>query len=185
LPGEGNGLTRDEKATNLVMNYSTILVFAFEDAFANLASAMSEALVKGTAAMSEALGEGLGGTKDGPKPGKKATEGLAGRVKTGTSKQVREAFSEMREKARGEIRLDDESLKELIRAPAFDRGIEIVRRYEFGLPKLTERLGDADFAAYVALYKKSDPQFTKMSAELSEWRESLPNPKKTRRIGSS
>ncbi len=158
------------------MNYSMILVAVFEDVFANLASSMSEALVRGSAAMAGAMEEGLGGTPHGKESDKTATESLSKQVKAQTSTEVKKAFAEMREKARSEIRLDDKSLKELIRAPAFDKGIEIVERYEFGLPKLTERLSDEDFVAYLAFFKKSDPKLVKMSEELAEWRKSVPNP---------
>ncbi len=171
-----SGPTRDEKATNLVMNYSMVLMFAFEDAFASIASTMSEALVKGSTVMAEAIGEGLGGTPHEDESEAHAEE-LAKQAKAQTSKKVKETFAEMRKKARSEIRLDDESLKELIRTPAFDEGIAIVERHEFGLPRLTERLSDEDFASYIALMKRSDPGFVKMSEELSEWRKSVPDPK--------
>ncbi len=167
-------MTRDEKAANLVLNYSMILVAMFEDAFASLASSMSEALVKGTAAMAEAMEEGMGGT---PRESDRAKAEKTGKqAKVRTSAEVKKAFAEMREKARNEIRLDDKSLKELIRDPAFDKGIEIVGKYDFGLPKLTERLSDEDFIAYVALFKKSGPDVVRMSEELGEWRKTVPDP---------
>ncbi|MDA4125456.1 MAG: hypothetical protein OK438_08460 [Thaumarchaeota archaeon] len=169
-------LTRDEKAANLVLNYSMILVAVFEHMFANIASSMSEALVKGSAAMAEAMEEGLGGPPHG-KEDRAAAESLSEQAKTRTSAEVKKAFAEMREKARSEIRLDDKSLKKLIRDLAFDKGIEIVERYELGLPKLTERLSDEDFVAYLGLFKNSDPRLVKISEELTEWRKSVPDPR--------
>ncbi len=180
LSGKKGSPTRDEKAENLVLNYSMILMSAFEDAFVKLASTMSEALVKRSEAMAEATGASLGGTPGGTARGKTKTEGLAGQARAKTSKSVKEAFAEMKAKARSEIPLDDGSLKEFMKAPAFDEGIKIVERYEFGLPKLTERLSDEEFVAYPALFNQSDPEFVKMSKELSEWQKSVPAPKRRR-----
>jgi hypothetical protein len=172
LPAENEAITRDEKAKNLVLNYSMIMMGLFEDVFAGLASKMSEAMVAGAAAISESLAPGAPTNKAEPEGGE--GQGPQAKVEAEVSNGVKKMFSEMRREAAAEMSAGGDSFKEFLRDPRLDKGISIVEAYEFGLPKLTEPLRDEDIAAYLTLLGKEDARMVKMFRELSEWQKSMP-----------
>jgi len=167
-------LTRDEKAENLVLNYSMIMMALFEGTFETLASKMSEAVVAGATAMSEALADGTGPEKGAVKPppnvGPEVTEG------------VEQMFSKMRSEVRDRMSAGDETFEKFLKDPRFAKGIKIAEGYEFGLPKLTEPLSDGDIAAYLTLVGKQDRKLGKMLHELGEWQSTMPRLSKDERL---
>ena len=70
-------------------------------------------------------------------------------------------------------------LKPFLVDAAFDAGPEIIEKYSFNLPKLTEQLDDTSLAQYTLLLVSEDPQFTTMCQELTRSMNSLPNLKGT------
>jgi hypothetical protein len=66
--------------------------------------------------------------------------------------------------------------KQYISSPAFDRGIEIVEAYDFGRPRLTEKLSDEALASYVFLVQSGNTEIGRMFKELAEWQSGLPEP---------
>jgi hypothetical protein len=172
---QGAGPTRDEKLENLIMNHSMIFMGMFEEAFSTIAEKMTEAMATGTAAMAQALGEGMSsGSKKPAKTdvGKKLKDELAPEVRT----QIGHVFSEIRGEMESQWPKNASVFKQYISSPAFDKGIEIVEKYDFGRPRLTEKLSDEVLASYVFLVQSGNPEIGKMFKELAEWQSGLPKP---------
>src|SRR6266480_1934389 len=118
--------TRDEKLENLIVNHTTIFMGTFEEAFSAIADRITEAAVLDTS-----------GPKDGrtPSSGTRASKELAPDVLT----QISQVFSGIREEMDSQWPKDASVFVHYVSNPLFDRGIEIVEKYDFGRPKLTER----------------------------------------------
>jgi hypothetical protein len=165
-------LTRDEKVQNLLFNYSMILMATFEEAFANLASTMTDALAKTGAVMADVLTNSFGGSieeemDNGPSM---KLDDLGPRA----SEKVKDAFADIRTQASADFSAQDDSIKRIMRDPATDEAVTIVEGFDFKLPRLTEKLSDDDMTRYMALLKSEDPQLMKMLKQLAVWQEKLP-----------
>ena len=169
-----SSLIRDDKLENLIMNHSMIFMGMFEEAFATIADKMTEVLAKGSAAMAEALGGVSSGSKGSGTvdAGKKLKNELAPEVRT----QIGQVFSEIREEMASQWPKNARVFKQYVSSPAFDKGIEIVEKFDFGRPKLTEKLTDEILASYVFLVQSGDAEIGKMFKELAEWQSGLPKP---------
>ncbi len=169
------GPKRDEKLENLIMNHSMIFMGLFEEAFSTIAEKMTEATAVGAGAMADAL---TGGSPSGSKEsratraGKKARHELAPEVRT----QIGHVFSEIREEMASQWPKNAKVFKQYISSPAFDKGIEIVERYDLGRPRLTEKLSDEVLASYIFLVQSGNPEIGRMFRELAEWQSGLPKP---------
>jgi hypothetical protein len=171
---KGASPTRDEKLENIIMNHSMIFMGMFEEAFATIADKMTEVMATGTAAMAEALGgvssgSGGAGTAD---VGKKIKDEITPEIRT----QIGNVFSGIREEMASQWPKSASVFKQYVASPAFDRGIEIVERYDFGRPKLTEKLSDEVLTSYVFLVQSGDPKIGELFKELAEWQTGLPKP---------
>lgn len=164
----GAGPTRDEKLENLIMNHSMIFMGMFEEAFSTLAEKMTEAMSLGAAAMADALA-GASGNSGAVK---KVQKEIAPEVKN----QIGHVFSGIREEMAEQWPKNASVFKQYISSPAFDKGIVIVERYDFGRPRITEKLSDEVLASYVFLVQSGNPEIGKMFKELSEWQSGLPKP---------
>ena len=161
-------LARDEKLENLIMNHSMIFMSMFEEAFSALADKMTEALQTGTAAIAQALAEGLsqGSEESGAvRVDKKAKDEISPEVRA----QIGHLFSGIREEMASQFPKNANLFKQYISSPAFDEGIKIVERYDFGRPKLTEKLSDGVLASYVFLLQSGDKELGRMFKELADW----------------
>ena len=172
---KGRRLTRDEKLENLVMNHSMILMSMFEEAFSTLADKMTETLAKGTTAMAKALAEGLPRGSDAS-----GTVDIDEKVKYEIPPEVRTQigylFSEIREEIASQWPKNAIVFAQYVSAPAFDEGIKIVEKHDFGRPKLTEKLSDGTLASYVFLLQSGDKELGSMFKELADWQANLPKP---------
>ena len=168
------GLSRDEKLENLIKNHSMIFMGVFEEAFSTIAENMTEAMAAGSAAMAEALGGAAGETEGSgaADSAKKLKGGLAPDVRM----QIGHVFSEIREEMDSQWPKSASVFKQYISSPAFDKGIQIVEKHDFGRPKLTEKLSDEMLASYVFLIQSGNAEAGKMFKELSEWQSGLPKP---------
>ncbi len=172
---KGRGLTRNEKLENLIKNHSMIFMGIFEETFSVIADRMTEALAAGSAAMSEALEEGMSSGPRGPRKtdvGKAAKAEIAPEVQS----QIAHLFTGIREEMASQWPKNPGVFEHYISSPSFDKGIEIVEKYDFGRPKLTEDLSDEVLASYVFLLKGGDRELAKMFKELADWQASLPKP---------
>jgi hypothetical protein len=169
----GPGPARDEKLENLIMNHSMIFMGMFEEAFSSLADKMTEVLAAGTAAMAQALAEGFPSGSKGPK-----TTGVDKKIKGEITPEIRaqigNLFSGIREEMSSQWPKNARVFKDYISSPAFDKGVEIVERYDFGRPKLTEKLTDEVLASYIFLLQSGDKELGRMFKELNEWQAGLP-----------
>jgi hypothetical protein len=175
MAGQGSGLTRDEKLENLIMNHSMVFMGMFEEAFSALAEKMTEALAVGAAAVAGALSEGApsgSGASGAADAGKKPGDEIPLEVRI----QIEDAFSGIREEMSSQWPKDASVFKRYVSSPAFDKGLEIVERYDFARPKLTEKLSDEVLASYVFLLQSGDKGLGRMFKELADWQASLPKP---------
>ncbi len=171
----GGLLARDEKLENLIMNHSMIFMGMFEEAFSTLADKMTEALAMGTAAMADALAQGMppSSSRSGAaRAGKKITAEISPEVRA----QIGRLFSGIREEIASQWPKNASVFKQYISSRAFDRGIKIVEKYDFGRPRLTEKLSDEVLASYVFLLQSGDKELGRMFKELAEWQAGLPKP---------
>jgi hypothetical protein len=168
------GQSRDEKLENLIRNHSMIFMGMFEEAFSTIAEKMTEVMAAGSAAMAEALGgvsEGFKGS-GGPDVAKNLKAALPPEVRM----QLGHVFSDIREEMDSQWPKNASVFKQYVSSPAFDKGIKIVEKYDFGRPKLTEKLSDEVLASYVFLVQSGNAEIGKMFKELSEWQSGLPKP---------
>jgi len=170
----GSGPARDEKLKNLIMNHSMIFMGMFEEAFSAIAEEMTKALAKGTAAIAEALGAVPSSSKDSGTP--VAVKKLEDKITPEVRTQIGYVFSGIREEMASQWPKNASVFKQYISGPAFDRGVEIVERYDFGRPRLTEELSDEVLASYVFLLQSGDEELGRMFKELAEWQAGLPKP---------
>ena len=165
--------TRDEKLENLILNHSLIFMGMFEEALSDIAEKITEAVARGGAAMVDALG----GMSHDPKTsgGAEVAEKLKGMTPE-LRNEIAYAFSGIREEVASQWPKNAAVFKRYISSLAFDKGIEIVESYDFGRPKLTQKLSDEALTSYVFLVKSGDPKIAKMLKELAEWQSGLPKP---------
>jgi hypothetical protein len=166
-------LKRDEKVKNLILNHSLISMGMFEDAFADLAEKMTEAMAEMGAAAVDALAMSMS-PGSGRGPGidpRKVSDAVSPQIRS----QIGRLFSEIREEIASQWPTD-RVFKDYIANPAFDKGVEIVEKYDFGRPKLTEDVGDNILASYLFLLQSGDKELGKMFKELAEWQTTLPTP---------
>lgn len=158
---------RDKKIENLIMNHSMIFMGIFEEAFSTLADRMTEALAIGTAAMAEALAQG-----SGARVAKKAKAELSPELRL----QIGNLLSGIREEIASEWPKNATVFKKYISSSDFDKGIKIVEKYDFGRPRITEKLSDEVIASYIFLLESGDKDLREMFKQLSAWQASLPRP---------
>ncbi len=87
---------------------------------------------------------------------------------------MKNLISETRIKIYDPIEKQKAKMQPLLSDSAFDAGPNIIEKYDFNLPKLTEQLDDTSLARYTVLLAGDDPQFSKMFQELTCWMSSLP-----------
>jgi len=90
------------------------------------------------------------------------------KMKAGISDLRKEIYAQMTQK-RQELEL-------VFSDPAFEVGPKIIEKYDFNLPKLTQKLDDDVLSQYSKLLVSEDVRFAKMFKELTEWINSLPKP---------
>lgn len=164
--------SRDEKLENVIVNHSMIFMGMFEEAFSDIAEQMTAALSEGAGAIADVLARGMGSEQGGSGVAKRLKEGVTPAVRA----QIGNLFSGIREEVSSQRPKDPEAFKRYVSSPAFDKGIEIVERYDFRRPKLTEKLSDEVLASYVFLLQSRDEELVSMFKELTEWQATLPKP---------
>ena len=149
---------REERLENLLMNHSMIFMGVFEETLTALADRMVDAP--------------SGSNRSGVSASNKAKDGVAPEVRA----QISEVFSGIREETSSERTRDRRAFERYVSDPAFDKGLEIVEKYDFGRPKLTARLSDDVLASYVFLLLSGDKELGRMFKEIAEWKAGLPSP---------
>jgi hypothetical protein len=159
-------LTRDEKLENIIMNHTMILMGMFEEGFSSIAEKMAEVSTEAPG------GGGLHGLKGSPIGD--ADETVKQEISPEVKTQIGHIFSGIREEIESQWPTNAGIFRQHVSSPAFDKGIEIVERYDFGRPRLAEKLSDEVLASYVFLAQSGDQEIGKMFKELSEWQRGLP-----------
>jgi len=173
---QGPSPTRDEKVVNLMTNYTMLFASMFEDVFADLVAKMAEVTVGMGDAIAGAMSEGLsGGSHEGP-AAKMPKEKVKPEIAPQASEEIKKMFAGLRDQVSSKMHEDSPEFRAYLKNPAFDQGIAIVEKYDFGRPRITEKLGDGDLTSYLLLLKSGDETLGKMFGELSQWQEGLPKP---------
>lgn len=97
-----------------------------------------------------------------------------GQVTPAVRAEIESIFSSIREEMSSQWPKEASAFKRYVSNPAFDKGVEVVERHDFGRPRLTEKLSDEVLASYVFLLQSGDKEMGGMFRELAEWRGSLP-----------
>lgn len=168
MPAGQGAPTRDEQLENLIVNHSLIFMGMFEEAFADIAEKMTQAMGKAAGAMAGALGAPEKSVSEVDENVKKVTPEMMA--------QITHAFSSLREEMEAQWPKNPKVFKDFISGPGFDKGIAIVEKYDFGRPKLTEKLSDDVLASYIFLVKSGDAKIAAMFKELSDWQAGMPRP---------
>ncbi len=88
--------------------------------------------------------------------------------------KMKATISEMRNDIYAQIGQNRNEIEPYFSDVVYDRGPEIIEKYDFGLPRLTEELNDDTIAQYSLLIAKEDPRFMEMFTGLLDWMNSLP-----------
>jgi hypothetical protein len=170
--------TREEKLENLITNHSIIFMGMFEEAFSTIMDELTENSSPKGSTPTTAEDDRAWRARDPTHPdglstgdGKKA--GMGG-ITPEIRAHITYVLSSVREEMGSQWPKDAALFKRYVSSPDFDKGIEIVERYDFGRPKLTERLSDEMLASYIFLLQSGDKKVEKMFTELSEWQSHLP-----------
>lgn len=164
--------TREEKLDNLIANHSMIFMGMFEEAFSTIAEQMTAALSEGAGAIADVLARGATSELGGAGAGKRLKDQVTPAVRA----EIGHLFSGIREEISSQRPKDAAVFRRYVSSPDFDKGLEIVERYHFQRPKLTEKLSDEVLASYVFLLQSGDKELGRMFKELTKWQAALPKP---------
>ncbi len=158
---QGQG-SRTQRVMNSITNASIILMSA-------LTSGLTKAMMETTGAAASGMAEAMAGEEAGDEVRKEFEEKVPE-----VDDRIRELISEVRRDVYDQIAEKRKEIEPLISDSVFDVGPQIVDGYDFGLPKLTEELGDEALARYSQLLVSEDPSFSEMFKELVSWMNTLP-----------
>ena len=156
----------EDKIINAMVNTSVILMSTMMGAFTQVIGSTMGAMASGMA-------EAMGGKEASNKVNQEINQGLPeidAKMKAMISDLRKDIYSQMRQKR--------QELETMLSDPAFKIGPEIIEKYDFNLPKLTQELDDNALARYSQLLVSEDVPFCKMFKELTEWINSIPKPNK-------
>jgi len=154
--------TRETKIINTIVNTSVIIMSVMMDAFANV-------MVSATGSMAVGMADAVGG-KEAEKQVKEEFNTKLPEV----NDKMKTLISETRRDIYGQIEQKKAEIKPLLSDAAFDVGPEIIEKYSFSLPRLTEQLDDTSLAKYTMLLVNEDQKFSEMFQELTAWMNSIP-----------
>jgi len=172
-PGKDDGASqkvtgREAKIMNSIINTTIILMSTMMDTF-------TEAMVNTTGAMASGMADAIVGKEASQKVNKEFRKKLPE-----ADEKMKAMISEVRKDVYAQLEEKRKEMKSLLSDSAFDIGPKIVEKYDFRLPKLTEKLDDSTLAQYTQLLVSEDPRFAKMFKELTSWIEHTPKfPAKT------
>jgi F0F1-type ATP synthase membrane subunit b/b' len=153
---------------NSIINTSIMLMSTMMDTF-------KEVMVNTTGAMASGMADVIAGKEASHEVNKEFRKKLPE-----VDEKMKAMISEVRKDVYAQLREKRKEMKSLLSDSAFDSGPKIVEKYDFRLPRLTEKLGDNTLAQYTQLLISEDPRFAKMFKELTSWMEHIPKfPAKT------
>ena len=157
-----NKTDREDKIMHAIANTSIILMSTMMDAF-------SQIMVNTTAALASGMAGAMGGKEAEQQINEKVKQKLPE-----VDEKIKAMISEMKKDIYAQIGQKTKEMKPLLSDQVFNAGPQIIEKYDFKLPKLTQELDDKTLAQYVLLLVKEDPCFAEMFKALVEWMNSLP-----------
>jgi len=158
------GVVLEDKIINAMVNTSVILMSTMMGSFTQVIGSTMGAMASGMA-------EAMGGKEASNKVNQEINQGLPeidGKMKAMISDLRKDIYSQMRQKR--------QELEPMLSDPVFKVGPEIIEKYDFNLPKLTQELDDNALTRYSQLLVSEDVRFGNMFKELTEWINSIPKP---------
>lgn len=160
-PAPRAGADREKKILNTMVNSAILIMSSMMGAFGG---AMVKATGAVAAGMAEAMGEGQG---------EKVAEEVEAKMPE-VSEEMKTMISGMRRDMYAQMGQRMEAIRPQLADPVFTEGAEIVEKYDFGIPRLTEELDDGQLAQYTRMLAGGDPKFLEMFKELTGWMNKLP-----------
>jgi hypothetical protein len=157
---------RESRIMNAMVNTTVILTSTIMGAF-------SQIMVGTTSAMASGMAEAFGGKEAGVKAKQEVEQKLPE-----VDEKMKEMVSELKKEMYTKMQQNKQELMPFLSDPAFDVGPEIIEKYDFKLPKLTQELDDQTLAQYSQLILSEDLQLAEMVKQLTSWLQSLPTPQK-------
>ena len=161
-------VNREDKIMNSMANISILLMSTMMGAF-------TQVIVNATGSLASGLAEVMGGKEGGDKANEEIKENLPE-----VDKKTQEIISDIKKDIYGQMDQKKQEMERLLSDPSFEIGPKIIERYNFKLPRLTQKLDDNVLAEYSQLLTSGDTRFAKMFKELTEWLNSLPKPSETK-----
>jgi hypothetical protein len=158
----GSAADRTQRIMNALMNTTVLLM-------GQMMGVVSQVFVETMGTVATEMTTAFAGEEEGQKVEQKMKQELPQ-----VDEKTRAMISEMRRDIYAQIGSKRTEIEPYLADGAYDKGPEIVGRYEFGLPRLTEELDDDAIAQYSMLMASEDPGFTEMFTELLGWMNSLP-----------
>jgi hypothetical protein len=162
---QATAMDRETKILNILCNTSILLMSALTEAFSDFFTGLSKEMVH---ALTTSMGVSEEKTMD------MNTE--MNTLKRELPKQMMEQMVTLKADMAKQLQVKKQEIGKIIADPAFDKGITIAEKYDFGLPPLTQELDEISLLRYIALMKAEHPVFLKMFQELVEWMKSVPQP---------
>lgn len=135
-----------------------------------MTEALTTVFTKLSKEMITALSTGFGAPEESKKGIQETTDNMEREIPI----ELRKQLHEMKTDISKQMNEKKEQIIPLLADKRFDEGIAIVKRYEFGLPRLTSDLDERSLLGYIALLQEENEKFTKMFQELLEWMKNLP-----------
>jgi hypothetical protein len=154
----------EDKIIYAMANTSVILMSMMMGLFTQVIGSTIGAMASG---MSEAIG------------GKEASDKVDLEIKQGLpeiDEKMKAGISDLRKEIYAQMNQKRQELELVFSDPAFEVGPKIIEKYDFNLPKLTQKLDYDVLSQYSKLLVSEDVRFAKMFKELTEWTNSLPKP---------
>lgn len=158
---------REDKILNVIVNTSVLLMSTMMGAF-------TQVMVKATDAMASGMAEALDGKEASDQVNKEMSQNLPQ-----VDEKMKAMISDIRKDIYSQLEQKKQEFDPLLSDPIFELGPKIIEKYDFKLPKLTQKLDDTTLTQYSQLLTKEDPNFTQMFKELVQWMNSLPKPPTT------
>jgi hypothetical protein len=157
---------REDKIINSMVNTTVILMSTMMGAF-------TQVIVNATGAMASGMAQAMGGIEAQDKVNQEIKQKLPE-----VDEKMKAMISDLRKDVYFQMEHKKRELEPLLSDPVFEVGPKIIEKYDFKLPKLTQKLDDNTLAQYSQLLVGQDLRFAKMFKELTKWINSLPKPHK-------
>ena len=158
----------EDEIINLMVNISVLLMSTVMGAF-------SQVMINVADSMASGISEVMGGKETGDKVGTEIKHNLPE-----VDEKMMAMISDLRKDIYAQMEQKKQEMEPLLSYPVFEVGPKIIGKYDFKLPKLTQKLHDNVLAKYSQLLMSGDVRFAKMFKELTSWMNALPKfPEKT------